>query len=274
MFLLQSYPEITDRWGYHVRLIHYYDPLLDFARITMDQTTRRRQSTAINFNLPAQVELIRRLGDQYRAELEELAHTPEPDGFNFQNDYFSGVDAALYYAILRDLKPQCVIEVGSGYSTRIADKALRHNWMQGHPGCLTCMEPFPQPHLTEAKLDIELVERSVERLGLDFFSRLRSGDVLFFDSSHSVKFGSDVCREFLEILPSLPSGVWIHVHYIFFPHDYPVEWLIEKRIAFNEQYLLEAFLAYNHVFEVVAVTAQAYQEDSISSCKTENNSAQ
>jgi hypothetical protein len=96
------------------------------------------------------------------------------------------------------------------------------------------------------------VQQPVESLDLDFFTCLKSNDILFIDSSHAVKFGGDVCREFLEILPLLPSGVLIHVHDIFFPYDYPAEWLVEKRIAFTEQYLLEAFLGYNPVFEVVA----------------------
>ena len=70
------------------------------------------------------------------------------------------------------------------------------------------------------------------------------------DSSHTVKFRNDVCDEFLEILPRLKPGVWVHVHDIFFPHDYPAEWLIEQRLALNEQYLLEAFLSYNTAFSV------------------------
>jgi len=252
MFLLRQNPAITDRWGYHVRPIHYYEPLPDFAQITAEQTRRRRPFPAIDFNLPGQVQLLQRLGRQYRGELEELARHPEPEGFNFQNDYFGGLDAAMCYALLRDLKPKQVIEIGSGNSTRIADKALKRNGAEGNAGKLACIEPFPERRLTEAKLDIELVARPVESLELGQFQKLQSGDVLFIDSSHAVKFGGDVCREYLEILPALAPGVWVHVHDIFFPHDYPAEWLMEKRIAFNEQYLLEAFLAYNKAFSVQA----------------------
>lgn len=252
LFLLRMNPAITDRWGHHLRPIHYYEPLPDFATITPAATCRRRQPLAIDFRLAEQSALLRRLGERFRGELEELAREPKPHGFNFNNDYFAGLDAALYYALIRDLRPQQIIEIGSGYSTRIADKALQRNRLEGHPGKLTCVEPFPQSRLTEAKLDIELIEQPVESIDLAFFSRLKSGDILFIDSSHAVKFGGDVCREFLEILPALPVGVWIHVHDIFFPYDYPAEWLIEKRIAFSEQYLLEAFLAFNKAFAVVA----------------------
>jgi hypothetical protein len=250
LFLLRMNPEITDRWGHHLRPIHYYEPLPDFSGIHPTATRRRRQSLAVDFKLDEQVALLRRLAERFHLELAELAH--EPHGFNFDNDYFAGLDAAMYYALIRDLRPQQIIEIGSGYSTRIANQALQKNRREGNPGKLTCVEPFPQPRLTEAKLDIELIEQPVESLDLEFFSRLKNGDILFIDSSHAVKFGGDVCREFLEILPALPVGVTIHIHDIFFPYDYPAEWLIEKRIAFNEQYLLEAFLAYNPAFMVIA----------------------
>jgi hypothetical protein len=95
-----------------------------------------------------------------------------------------------------------------------------------------------------------LITKRVEEIELDYFSGLEANDILFIDSSHIVKFGSDVCYEFLEILPTLKPGVWIHVHDIFFPYDYPAEWLINRRQAFNEQYLLEAFLNFNKAFSV------------------------
>ena len=251
-FLLRRNPRLTDRWGVHIRPIHFYEPLPDFSRITVEQTNRRRVSETVDFNLPGQVQLVRRLGERYRVELEGLAQRAAPDGFDFGNGYFGNVDAALYYAILRDLKPARVIEIGSGYSTRIADLALRRNRTEGRPGRLTCIEPFPQPRLTDVKLEMKLIERPVEEVRLDIFRSLNPGDVLFIDSSHAVKYGGDVCREFLEILPSLKAGVWVHVHDIFFPHDYPAEWVREKRIAWSEQYLLEAFLAYNQAFSVQA----------------------
>lgn len=111
-----------------------------------------------------------------------------------------------------------------------------------------CIEPFPQPRLTDARLQITLMEQRVEEADLALFDSLEANDILFIDSSHAVKFGGDVCHEFLEILPRLKPGVWIHVHDIFFPQDYPAQWLIERRIAFTEQYLLEAFLAFNRQF--------------------------
>ena len=106
--------------------------------------------------------------------------------------------------------------------------------------------------MTDAKPRAALIQRPVETVPLEQFDVLQENDVLFIDSSHAVRFGGDVCREILEILPRLRRGVWIHVHDIFFPQDYPATWLIDRRLAFAEQYLLEAFLAFNREFEVRA----------------------
>ncbi len=246
MFLLRSHPEVADAWGHHVRPIHYYEPLPDFREITPESAGRRREPPAIDFDMPAQRQWQARLGRAYGAELQALATAA--DGFDFRNGYFDGLDAAFYYAIVRDRKPRRVVEIGSGFSTRIAARAVRRNQDEGAPAEITCIEPFPQPRLLDAELPITLVRERVERLPFDRFEALEANDILFIDSSHAVKFGGDVCREFLEILPRLKPGVWIHVHDIFFPHDYPAAWLIDDRHAWTEQYLLEAFLAFNRSF--------------------------
>lgn len=246
LFLLRSNPAIADAWGHHIRPIHFHEPLPDFREITTADATRRRLPPAIDFDLPSQRALQARLGAGYGAEVQALQGA---DGYDYRNGYFEGLDAAMYYALIRDLKPRRVIEIGSGFSTRVAARAIECNRADGSPAELVCVEPFPQPRLTEAKLPITLVRERVERLGLELFDGLQANDVLFIDSSHVATFGGDVCREFLEILPRLHRGVWIHVHDIFFPHDYPADWLIELRQAWNEQYMLEAFLAFNTAFK-------------------------
>lgn len=238
LFLAQTEPQISDRWGYHIRPIHYYEPLPDFRSLTEDRIQRRRSYPAIDFRWDNQLALLSELA-RYHDELIKL-------DFDFDNDYFSGFDAAVYYSLIRRLRPQRIIEIGGGYSTRIASKALAANGS----GNLTCIEPFPEARLTQADLSVEVIAKPVEEIDLEFFACLKANDILFIDSSHTVKFGSDVCYELLEILPSLAPGVWIHVHDIFFPHDYSAEWLLKRRLALNEQYLLEGFLAFNSEFRV------------------------
>jgi predicted O-methyltransferase YrrM len=235
LFLAQSRPDLADRWGYQIRPIHYYEPLPDFRSITNEQITQRRTYPGIDFRLEQQLAIFDELA-KYRDELREL-------DFDFNNSYFSGLDAAVYYALIRHLQPHRIIEIGGGYSTQIAAKALEAN----RKGKLVCVEPYPE-RLNGSERNVELIQKRVEELSLDFFSSLEANDILFIDSSHTVKFRSDVCFEFLEILPRLAPEVWVHVHDIFFPHDYPAEWLINRRLALNEQYLLEAFLSFNKTF--------------------------
>jgi methyltransferase family protein len=233
LFLAQSNPELADRWGYHIRPIHYYEPIPDFRSITSEQITRRRSYPGIDFRWEQQLALVGELAT-YRDELRELE-------FDFENAYFSGFDVAVYYTLIRHLQPQRIIEIGGGFSTQIAAKALAAN----RKGQLVCIEPYPE-RLNGT--NVELIRKRVEEIDVDFFSSLEANDILFIDSSHTVKFRSDVCFEFLEILPQLARDVWVHVHDIFFPHDYPAEWLINRRLALNEQYLLEAFLSFNKTF--------------------------
>jgi Methyltransferase domain len=236
LFLAQSRPDLSDRWGYHIRPIHYYEPLPDFRAITAEQINRRRNYASIEFYWEDQLALLCELV-RYRDELHEL-------DFDFNNDFFSGFDAAVYYSLIRHLQPARIIEIGGGHSTRIAAHAIARNG----DGRLTCIEPYPEARLLDANLSVQIIQKRVEEIDLGFFDRLEAGDILFIDSSHSVKFGSDVCYEFLEVLPRLKPEVWVHVHDIFFPHDYPAEWLLDRRLALNEQYLLEAFLAFNKNF--------------------------
>ncbi len=247
LFLMKSHPSLADALGYHVRPIHYYDPLPDFRAITTDATARRRISPAVDFDLDGQQRLAGRLASNFGAELESVA---ESRAFDFANGYFAGLDAATYYALIRDLRPARVVEIGSGMSTRIAARALARNLAEGRHGELVCIEPFPEARLTNDMPKATLIRQRVEDVPLEFFDNLQVNDILFIDSSHAVKFGGDVCREFLEILPRLKPGVWVHVHDVFFPQDYPARWLIDQRQAFTEQYLLEAFLAFNQAFEV------------------------
>jgi hypothetical protein len=152
--------------------------------------------------------------------------------------------------LIRHLKPRQVLEVGGGFSTQMAQKALARNHAEGSECALKCIEPYPEPRLTDSINASEVITSPVQDVRIESFSNLGANDILFIDSSHTVKFGSDVNYLFLEVLPALKPGVWVHVHDIFFPNDYPAEWLLEKRLALNEQYLLEAFLTFNTSFSV------------------------
>jgi Methyltransferase domain len=250
MWLLRNSPEVADRWGYHVREIHYYEPLPDFREVTAEKIGQRNEMRGIDLRVDAQLQLVDDLAAAYGEELSALQKERGASAFDFANDYFSHYDAAVYYAVLRHLRPKRVLEVGAGYSTRIAAKALEKNAQSGNQASLVVIEPYPQPRLLDAKLDMRLIKKPVQSIDDAEFAALEEGDVLFIDSSHAVKFGSDVNHLFLNVLPLIARGVWVQVHDIFFPFDYPQEWLIGRRLAFNEQYLLQAFLSGNSSWRV------------------------
>lgn len=87
-------------------------------------------------------------------------------------------------------------------------------------------------------------------MDLSLFDTLGENDMLFIDSTHVAKINSDVCVVFFEILPRLKSGVLVHFHDIFYPFSYPDSWLLNRN-AWNESYMLRAFLEFNNAFEIV-----------------------
>lgn len=167
------------------------------------------------------------------------------------NSQFGFADAKVLFCMLRMLQPRRIVEVGSGYSTLLmADVNAR---FLGGQTSITCVEPYPRPFLRRLheRGEIDLLEKRAQEAAGDVFDSLQAGDILFIDSSHVSKTGSDVNRLILDVLPSLKPGVVIHVHDIFFPNDYPESWVVENGFSWNEQYLLQAMLIGNPNFEVI-----------------------
>ncbi len=137
------------------------------------------------------------------------------------------------------------MEIGSGYSTQLALRAAEKNGGARVLG----IEPFPSRVLQQSfhKLD-DLIQSNVQDVPLDVFKRFDRGDVLFVDTSHTVKAGSDVNHIVFNILPALRDGVIIHFHDVFLPYEYPKHWITEWGFFWNEQYLILAFLMHNNAF--------------------------
>lgn len=161
--------------------------------------------------------------------------------FYWNNGAYSYSDAMMYYATVRKLDPRVVLEFGSGYSSLVALQALRDN---ASGGKLMCVEPYPKPWLHRA--DIELLEKKAQDISAEFINdTLSDGDVLFIDSTHTVKNGSDCIHLYLRALPGVRRNVFVHVHDIYLPGPLPKSSLIETQIYWTEQYLLHAYLLDN-----------------------------
>jgi hypothetical protein len=187
--------------------------------------------------------------DQYADEF----HPPhegdpqDPTGFFWRNPAFSYSDAVAYYCVLRHLKPAHVLEVGSGFSTFIALQAIERNGS----GRISCIEPFPRPWLRQLEQRATVHQQRVQEFDAGFFnSQLTDSDVLFIDSTHTVKAGSDCLHLYLRILPELTSKITVHAHDIYLPFPQPRRHA-EQQIYWTEQYLLYAYLLQNPVAKVV-----------------------
>lgn len=228
---------------------HYYEPQFDFtspARAFSDE----RNLPGIDWNEAGQLDVLSRL-----SRAEELGDLPrrrrEPLDYYLDNDAFLSGDAEYWYQIVRWLKPARIFEIGSGHSTLMARRAIRKN-REEDPGYTcrhVCVEPYEAAWLEGA--GVTLVRERVEDLDPAFFAGLAENDILFIDSSHVIRPQGDVAFEFLELLPSLARGVVVHIHDIFSPRNYPEEWLRNRVLFWNEQYLLEAFLSHNSDWEVI-----------------------
>ena len=237
-------------------LDHFYSPVAN-NRVLRQEPARSRvwpprwqaPAPGIDWRGVQQLELIRELGAQ-----EELIFPDGPTGdtrdYHAGSDMFSRQDAWLLQGIVRRFRPRRVIEVGCGWSSLVT-AAVNRDYFGGLID-VTCIEPYPPPFLAAGVEGItRLIVSPVEELALDRFLELASGDVLFIDSSHTVKTGGDVVFLLHEVLPRLAAGVVVHFHDIFLPFDYPQEWVFEGR-AWNEQYAVGSFLAFNSQFEVLA----------------------
>ena len=249
-------PEVFRRFeaaGVHVTPVHFYQPIPDTRTLPDGLWRNASRLSGIDLNVRTQLRLVREVFPKFRAEYDLLPQAPtgDPGEFHLNNGAFDGTDALAYYCMIRHFRPRTVIEVGAGHSSRLAALAARRNGRTR----LVCIEPFPKPFLRGLPGLARLVEKPVQAVGLRSFLNLRRNDILFIDSSHVSRIGSDVNLLFLEVLPRLRPGVLVHVHDIFLPGDYPRDWVLGEHRFWSEQYLLQAFLAFNRGYEVVLANA-------------------
>ena len=240
--------------GFHVTPNHFYQPIPDTRRLPEALWTRRSGMVGVDLREPAQLALLDELSAACGSEWAELPDAPTGVRwqFHFGNVFFESVDAEIYWGLVRTRRPRRIVEIGSGSSTYLAAQAALRNAAEGYPCELVAVEPYPNPVLSRGFPGLtRLVTAELQSVPLEEFTALGDGDVLFIDSSHVLRIGSDVQYEFLEILPRLRPGVLVHVHDVFLPDEYPRGWVMDEHRFWNEQYLLQAFLAFNQAFEVV-----------------------
>ena len=232
---------------------HFYSPipaLLDLKVNEEEVFTPPPAIRGIDLNEGMQLDLLNRFAAFYG----EQPFTPEavPDRrYFFENPNYSYNDAIVLYCMMRHCRPRRIVEIGSGYSSCAM---LDVNELFFNDSiAFTFIDPYPQLLRDLIKQSdeprVRILGQKVQDVDVEVFRELEASDILFIDSSHVVKTGSDVNYIVFKVLPLLKEGVIIHVHDIFYPFEYPLDWVYQGR-AWNEAYLLRAFLQYNNVFEI------------------------
>ena len=234
---------------------HFYSPVVDPAELAdrAEELFRAdRPLPGIEMNEAAQCALAERMREPARA----LWFPDEPGTqarYFYRNDAFSYADGVTLGCLLQMLRPRRIIEVGSGYSSALMLDVVERclDWSAS----LTCIDPHPARLASLLRpgdhAHVEIVAQPVQRVDLTLFDRLEAGDVLFIDSTHIVKTGSDVLHHFERVLPRLRPGVVVHLHDMFHPFEYPRPWVMDMNLSWNELYYVRAFLTGNAAYEVM-----------------------
>jgi len=261
--------KMWDAFGVSPIRHHYYQPVFNVNHLADEVWEQADPLLGINLNIEKQLSLLSSF--IYQKELADIPIGKSSNAssiFYHNNRMFGPADAEILYNVVRHFKPTRVIEIGAGYSTSLMKIALDTNRNEGVAAKHTCIEPYENPWLPELGID-EIIRERVEDVNLGQFDELKQNDILFIDSSHVLRTGGDVFTEYLHIIPKLNPGVLVHIHDIFLPYEYPREWIVNKRLFWTEQYLLQAFLAFNSGFEVllsVNYLAKHYQNELSGAC--------
>jgi predicted O-methyltransferase YrrM len=248
------------RAGFDFEVRSFYSPIPDLTSIGTEIWERRSDLPGIPLDLDRQLafveEEVARYVGEFAPQLEGSV-----DGFHLRNGLFQGGDAELLYALVRLKKPSRIVELGAGYSTLVSAAAARANRTDGHDTRVVSFDPYASPAALGGMSDVvDLVPQAAEGLDPAYFSELAPNDILFIDSSHTVRIGGDVVYLLCEVIPRLGAGVLVHLHDIFLPYEYPREWLEHNRWYWAEQYLLQALLADNRRLEVLVACHALWRE--------------
>jgi Methyltransferase domain len=234
---------------------HFYSPIISVDEIRRRESeiwndTKRNGIAGIELRTDDQILLVSKLAKFYD-EIPFKLEKQESIRYYYDNNYYLYSDAIILYSMMRHFRPAKIIEIGSGFSSAVMLDTNEFFFKRSIN--FTFIEPYPERLFSvikeSDKQTSRVIQNNVQSISLDIFAELEPGDILFVDSTHVAKTGSDVNYILFEILPILKSGVLIHFHDIFYPFEYIKEWVL-KGYNWNEAYFLRAFLSYNTKFEI------------------------
>lgn len=230
----------------------FYSPLPDLRALPADFFSRASSLPGVSWNAQGQLGFFEDLLPHIAEFDSPAAARVRSASFTLPNGGFEGLDPLVLFAMVRALRPARVVEVGSGSSALVTASAVALNWADGHPCRFESFDPFPAPYLRESVTGLsKLADLPAQAIPPDTLFSLRQNDILFIDTTHTVKAGSEVNYLLLEVLPRLAPGVVVHLHDIFLPWEYPRPFLYERAYFWGEQYLVQALLGGSQDFDVL-----------------------
>jgi len=243
---------ICRQYGFHPTPLNYMYPIPDVEALPPSVVCARHDASALRLEGSTHLAWLRQLHSRFGHECR-FPEQPSwnPNDFHLAQDKFTKADASILHMMIRETRPRRIVEVGCGNSTLVTARAGLLNSKEGAPMTFTAIEPCPKAYLQAGVPGLtRLVAEPVERVSAEVFKELEANDILFIDSSHIVKCGSDLQHLLLNVVPNLCAGVVVHFHDIYLPYEYPSTWL-QTGLYYNESYFLHAFLSGNRDFETV-----------------------
>ncbi|MGA2351163.1 MAG: class I SAM-dependent methyltransferase [Terracidiphilus sp.] len=234
----------TQPLGFSVIGDHFYEPIPNIRYIQVHYQDAPRELPGFHAT-PSWAENAEKIVEPYIAE---YLSSPVFEKYRRRNWFYTGWDAAYYYCLIRSRKPKSITEVGRGISTWIAGAALDRNAADGYPGEIVSIDPYFRGDDSTARMRI--LTKELQQIPTTEREALLRADILFVDSSHIIKWGSDVLQLFESWIPNVAVNTLVHIHDICTPYDYPRQWLVNDKRFWNEQYYFESFIAFNHAFQI------------------------
>jgi hypothetical protein len=232
---------------------HVHSPVVDPASLRGYPARNRLRTAADLPGLRLSVEAMASLWTRMLPLIESTPFSETDDGvhrFSYDNGLYPAGDAVILRAMILHYRPGQIIEVGCGAASAcmldVADEGSIPRF------ALTCIDRDTERvgRMIRPDDQVEILESAVQEVPPERFAALRAGDILFIDSSHVLKTGSDVHYALFYVLPVLQPGVIVHLHDVPFPFEYPELW-IERNHSWNEAYAVQAFLMYNREFSIL-----------------------
>lgn len=257
--------KILDNCGYQPG--HYYSPIPDLEDIRKRRSVifskHKGEVKGVNLRKEEQFALLEQFSAYYPEMLYDFKNQHQTNTrYQPHSAWYRYSDVVMLYCMMRHFKPDQVIEIGSGYSSAAMLDTDEH--FLNSKVTFTFIDPYPERLLSLMRKTDEkkhkIIKTILQEVPLDIFKNLKRNDILFIDSSHVSKAGSDLNHILFEILPILESGVIIHFHDIYFPFEMPESWILDRLWFWNENYILRAFLTENSSYDIINFNSYLHSE--------------